>query len=161
MWSKAASIYTPSTDHHLMPVIHCAAYTEIHPNYARRVLYFPVVVHCRAKRSVRGSISNQSIHIKTIRYLRVVDSRGPPYTVLYARCTQGGFWFLFPFTRGWILVDPVQWITGMIRTTTYRLTTNLSSPRLIAQLVLDFPLRSRNIRALDGHLVVWKLPVWT
>ena len=46
------------------------------------------------------------------------DSRGSPYTVLYARCMQGGFWwildlihwtpgcFLFLFTRGWILVDP-------------------------------------------------------
>ena len=90
--------------------------------------------------SCRGPLSRKAwctgIHIKTIRYLRVVDSRGSPYATLYARrilvdpgpdpldawCLEC---FLFLFTRGWILVDPVQWITGIRKKSRQKMTTPL------------------------------------
>ena len=90
-----------------MPVIHCMAYTGIHqasgvhgdppgvrrtPGSMRRKGIItrrgsctsPVVVHCRAERGVRGSISKRS-DIYT--WWILVDPRTP-------RCTQGGFWWI-------------------------------------------------------------------
>ena len=68
----------------------------------------PGTMRCKSvitrRGSCRGPLPRKAwptgIHIETIRYLCVVDSRGSPYATLYARCTQGGFW--------WIL-DLIHW----------------------------------------------------
>ena len=119
-----------STARHTRGSTRRQAYTRIHEaqrrNYTRRILY----VSCHGPLPRRAQ--RMGIHIKTIRYWRMVDSRGSPYAALYARriLVDPGrdsldTWrlecFLFLFTRGWFLVDPdvreenpVQWITGIM-----------------------------------------------
>ena len=90
------------------------------------------VITCRG--SCHGLLPRKAwhtgIHIKTIRYLCMVDPPGSPYTALYARRILVDLgpdpldaWHVFCFYlrtmagSSWILMytseDPVQWITGI------------------------------------------------